>query len=289
MMNALARVVIGSFLFCAGFAAGAMLIAPLTAQDSSAGKLESNPQERNLDAILYLQTAAEYHACCLQAYQVAADQLLRRLQEKKPTHPAVILDLDETVFDNTRFQTFLYREKLPYSDTWWEIFERDHADEVSLLPGAKTFIQLCQQRQVTTVFISNRSTQYLAAAQSVFTRHGVDLVNTEWLFRAPGVGGDKTDRRRLAENRFQVLLYLGDNLRDFDEAFRVSRADEPLLDDLTVFTRVQEERRRRVEAEKDRWGRDWIIFPNPIYGEWAKLVEKRPADKLRPTAMRRPR
>lgn len=286
-MSVPTRLVIGSCLFCAGLAVGSMLLAPLTAQDRSAVKPEVNPQERNLDAILYLQTAAEYHACCLQAYQVAADQLLQRLQEKKPSRPAVVLDLDETVFDNTRFQTFLYRERLPYSDAWWEIFERDHADEVSLLPGAKTFIQLCQQRQVSTVFISNRSTQYLSAAQSVFTRHGVDLIGSEWLFRAPGAGGDKSVRRQLAETRFQVLLYLGDNLRDFDEAFRVSRTDEPQLDDLTVFARVEAERRQRVEAEKNRWGRDWIIFPNPIYGEWAKLVEKRPADKLRPTAMRR--
>jgi len=254
----------------------------LGAQDAAA---PVNPQERNLDAILYVQTAAEYHACCLQAYQVAADQLLARLKAQRPERPAVILDLDETVFDNTRFQTFLYRERIPYSDAVWEIFERDHADEVSLLPGAKTFLQLCQREQVGIVLISNRSEKHLSATQSVFTRHGIDLAGTEWLLRTGG--GDKTERRKLAASKYQVLLLLGDNLRDFDERFRVPKADEGQLDDLTVFARVQAERRQRVEDEGPKWGREWIIFPNPIYGEWGKLVEKRPGEKLRPSAMRR--
>lgn len=254
----------------------------LGAQDAAA---PGNPQERNLDAILFVQTSAEYHACCLQAYQVATDQLLARLKEQRHAKPAVVLDLDETIFDNTRFQTYLYRERLPYSDAVWESFERDQADEVSLLPGAKTFLQLCQREQVTIVLISNRSANHLASAQSIFTRHGLDLAGTDWLLRTGG--GDKTERRRLASSKYQVLLFLGDNLRDFDERFRVPRADEGSLEDLTVFARVQAERRQQVEADGPKWGREWIIFPNPIYGEWGKLVERRPGEKLRPSAMRR--
>ncbi|HMP02348.1 MAG TPA: HAD family acid phosphatase [Gemmatales bacterium] len=235
---------------------------------------------------MFAQSSAEYHACCLQAYNLARDRLEALLAASRPEKPAVILDLDETIFDNTRFQTFLYRESVPYADRLWEIFERDHGDEVDLLPGAKSFLQLCRQHQVKAVLISNRSAQHEATARAICARHGLDLEGLEFMLRTDT--GDKTSRRKAVEERYQVLLVLGDNLRDFDETFRVPRADQDRLDDLTVFARVQAERKQKVEDAGARFGRDWIIFPNPIYGEWGKLVEKNPAGKLRPSAMKRP-
>jgi acid phosphatase len=45
---------------------------------------------------------------------------------------------------------------------------------------------------------------------------------------------------------------LGDDFNDFVSAPRLSSA----------------ERRAIAEREKARWGRDWIIIPNPMYGSW---------------------
>src|SRR5579884_2044756 len=54
------------------------------------------PAYRGLDANLYMQTAAEYRACCYQAYNLAARRLREALDRTKPggKKPAVILDLD---------------------------------------------------------------------------------------------------------------------------------------------------------------------------------------------------
>src|SRR5438093_5303761 len=84
----------------------------------------ANPQEAALLASLYVQTAAEYRACCLQTYACAAAQLDAKLKARASGRPpAVVLDLDETVMDNSPFQTFLDRERLPYGDLFWVEWE----------------------------------------------------------------------------------------------------------------------------------------------------------------------
>ena len=47
-----------------------------------------------------MQTAAEYRACCLQTYQWMAERLRVKLalQSNNGAPPAVVLDLDETLF-----------------------------------------------------------------------------------------------------------------------------------------------------------------------------------------------
>src|SRR5208282_2686687 len=78
-------------------------------------------QER-LGANLYMQTAAEYRACCLQVYKTAEIRLAALLAaaDPKPLKPAVIMDLDETVLDNAAFQSFLHEHNVDYSDDLWK-------------------------------------------------------------------------------------------------------------------------------------------------------------------------
>ena len=62
-------------------------------------------------------------------------------------------------------------------------------------------------------------------------------------------------RAELAK-RFRILLIVGDNLDDFVEG---SRADPAA--------------RRALAAQHGaRWGREWIILPNPIYGHWEASI-----------------
>src|SRR5215213_4567843 len=61
-----------------------------------------NPQQNRVLANLYMQSA-EYRACCLQTYKLAAERLVERLRHLPPDGPppAVVMDLDETVLDNS--------------------------------------------------------------------------------------------------------------------------------------------------------------------------------------------
>src|SRR5689334_1035868 len=80
---------------------------------SQAAAVKPNTPHENLNAVVWMQTSAEYRASALQTYQAAEVSMMRALNDKNWTAaleqkrpvpdlpPAVILDLDETVFDNS--------------------------------------------------------------------------------------------------------------------------------------------------------------------------------------------
>lgn len=78
-------------------------------------------------------------------------------------------------------------------------------------------------------------------------------------------------------------MYFGDNLRDFSEAFAAPRlpAGATAEDNVNAIS----QRAAAVDEEGDHWGVDWFVLPNPIYGEWEKLMGPDPADILRPSGM----
>jgi acid phosphatase len=246
-----------------------------------------NPQECAVNANLYMQTAAEYRACCLQIYHWMSERLRSKLAVLPTTGapPAVVMDLDETVLDNSRFETFLDRERLVYSDAWWDLWERDYPTEVGLIPGAKSFIGTAKDLGVTVIYITNRSTKYRAATIAALRHNGLSMRHIESRLMTKDDTSDKSLRRQKAEARYRVLLFAGDNLRDFSEEFRVPRLDSQ---DEAGQRRAIRDRQAKVDQAAYHWGTDWFVLPNPVYGEWQKALGDQPRDKLRPTRMTRP-
>ena len=86
----------------------------------------------NLNAVLWMQTSAEYRASAQQAYRLAAMQLDTAMRDARWTAaveqtadpsalpPAVILDLDETVLDNSAFEARQMRDGQPFSEEVWD-------------------------------------------------------------------------------------------------------------------------------------------------------------------------
>src|SRR5262249_22500939 len=108
-----------------------------------------NPANRGLDANLYVQTAAEYRACCYQAYNLATLRLRAALEQKPEGKLAIISDLDETVMDNAGFQAMLLRSGLAYDQRLSDVWEEKNPDEVALVPGAGEFLREAIKRDVT--------------------------------------------------------------------------------------------------------------------------------------------
>lgn len=250
-------------LIFVGFALGAVVVATR----SAIGQAPENLPHRGLDSNLYLQTAAEYRACCLQAYNLAEEQLKQVKDAAKTEKPlAVVLDLDETVFDNGVYQTLQLRAGSGFDPHTWEAWEEKSSDQIELVPGAKRFLEAAVKLGVTPVYISNRNTKYLKTVTTAFVRLGLPpAVDTQFLLADKT--SDKTDRRKDTEKVYHVVLYIGDNLRDFDDAYRF-----PKLDDLSGagLDAAIKARKDRVDADRAAWGSKWIILPNPAYGEWQK-------------------
>jgi acid phosphatase len=258
---------------------GAPRIARL--QDSAANTSAAPPAfqqvdlpYRGLDSNLWMQTSAEYRACCLQAYNLATERL-REAVEVNPAGPrAVIMDLDETVIDNAGYMAMILRSGLAFDARLWEIWERDHADMVGLIPGAKEFILEASRLGVTVIYISNRSHGSHAQAKTILARHGIpvaDDANIKLLTNS----SDKTGRRDDVAREYTVLLLVGDNLRDFDEVFRYAAPQQ--LSDESIQLAI-DARKDAVDQHREEWGDKWIILPNPSYGEWTKALGQGEAD-----------
>src|SRR3546814_10594895 len=90
-----------------------------------------------LNAVLWVQTSAEYRAAAETVYRAATDQLDATLAQAHwdallpsdrdnagdtaSLKPAVIMDIDETVLDNSPYQARLIRDQAQYSDPTWDL------------------------------------------------------------------------------------------------------------------------------------------------------------------------
>lgn len=280
-----------SVCLAGGYFLGSLRTVPLAAEQPVPPKPPVFATAARLGADVYVQTAAEYRACCLQIYQCADLRLQTLLAtlRPRPAKPALVMDLDETVLDNSAFESFLHRHKLDYSDPLWEMYERDYPDEVALVPGALAFIRSAEKQGVAVVYLSNRTEQYRASTVKALVRLGLtaDDPGDRLLLKEKKGTSDKSARRERAAARYNVLLYFGDNLRDFSDTFaapKVART-EGEMGHLTAIRR----RLQQVDEAACHWGIDWFVLPNPIYGEWEKLLGDDPLARLRPTRIKPPR
>jgi 5'-nucleotidase (lipoprotein e(P4) family) len=153
-----------------------------------------SPANRNLDSSLYMQTAAEYRASCYQAYNLATARLKEAFDKRKAEKPpAVVMDLDETVFDNSAFQALLVRSGLAWDPRLWEAWERDNSDKITLIPGAKEFVVEARRLGVSVIFVSNRDEEFKKQTEEALKRLSIPVDNNSLLKLKPkNAGDDKT-------------------------------------------------------------------------------------------------
>jgi len=231
-----------------------------------------------LYADLWMQTSAEYVACCLQTYHLAGDiseqdfKWFRANESAQPAEkrlpPAIIMDLDETVLDNSTFQTYLYESGQDYSDPVYNKFVSDYRLSIRLVPGAKDFIDRMESLGITVAYITNREEVLRQATIDSLAQGGVnvkgldDPTGLRMLTQKHGES-IKKPRRDLVRAKYHVLAYFGDQLGDFSDEFAASNGN-------TAATRVD------LAAGKYRelWGTRWFVLPNPVYGQWQVVLLK---------------
>jgi 5'-nucleotidase (lipoprotein e(P4) family) len=197
------------------------------------------------------------------------------------------MDLDETVLDNSAFQTFLNRNGLEYTTELWADYEENYPQDVTLIPGAKHFIDRAESLGVTVVFISNRSELYRRSTKGALQRLlGADpTAPIDRLYlRAKDGSLDKSSRREEVAAKYNVLMYFGDNLRDFSESFRAHKLpQDPTPQDCL---KAIAQRQSSSDDALCHWGIDWFVIPNPVYGEWENLIGADPEAIMHPSSMK---
>jgi 5'-nucleotidase (lipoprotein e(P4) family) len=219
-----------------------------------------------LQGTLWMQTAAEYRVLAETTYRAAADAIPVALanpgwtaateQTSDPSKlpPAVILDLDETVLDNSLLEGEQTLRRAPYTDALlnqWVALGR-----ATLVPGAGEFLKSARGQGVAVFFVTNRTLDQKPATLKNLTDLGVQVKADEILANQEnGWVTDKTSRRQYLAQRYRILLLLGDDLGDF------------IPSKLTPEKRVE-----AAESHSDWWGKRWFLLPNPLYGSWERAL-----------------
>ena len=222
-----------------------------------------------LNSTLWTQTSVEYAGTARQAYRLAEVMMDRALADSTWTAsleqaengseayrdkpPAVVLDVDETVLDNSPYQARLIRDDDTYDSESWKGWVRE--EQAGAVPGALDFTRTAVENNVQVIYLTNRDADVEAP-----TRHNLEALGfpvedapDAVLTQAEKTGwAPKSARRAWVAERYRILLLVGDNFGDFAAEVNTTVAA----------------RRQRSRAFREYWGTRWIVLPNPQYGSW---------------------
>lgn len=206
--------------------------------------------EQAVMATLFQQRSAEYEALCYQAFNLARILLERDLRDDKVIMPrAIIVDIDETMLDNSPHSAKCIENETSYPDYWDEWCKLAKAKAV---PGAVEFMKHARNYGITLYYITNRKENLKEATMKNMRDLGFPQVEEKnFMFRTTESG--KESRRQLVAKNHHITMLIGDNLNDFSEAFENTSVAERAI----ITEKMQRE-----------FGRRFIVLPNPMYGDW---------------------
>ena len=221
-----------------------------------------------LDAVLWTQTAIEHEVLYQQIYAAATRQLQPALADPEwdalaqaprdlsGLPPALIVDIDETLLDNTPVNAKAVVDGGAYDYAEW--YRWVEKAEARALPGSVAFMQAAARLGITAYYLTNREPGQEADTLRNLRQAGFPIEDIGQILTAgTAIGGcqqagsDKTCRRQWVGERARVLLMVGDSYGDFIAA--PNRLDA----------------QRQAAAPYRAWfGQRWFLLPNPTYGGW---------------------
>lgn len=219
-----------------------------------------------LHATLWVQTGAGYRASAMQTYRLARDAMVRALRD--PTwsaivdgpvpdgSPAVILDVDETVLDNSAYEARRLQEGTTSTPESWAAWVEEAA--APPVPGALGFTRAAAARGIAVYYVTNRDRELEGPTLRNLLELGfpVDSAGERLMTKGerPDWNSDKRNRQLAVAADHRVLLLVADDLNDFVPGVR-SSADAY---------------RAALDRYADRFGQSWFMLPNPMYGSWER-------------------
>ena len=198
--------------------------------------------------VRWVTNSNEYKFLCHQTFNSAKimlnDYLKNNKVHKNNKNLAIVMDLDETVLDNSQYQVEINSKNESFNMKSWALWVL--REEAKLVPGVKKFIKKARKHNIQLIFISNRMDDRLIATKANMKKLGIFSKDDIYLLRKNKK--DKKDIRRKEiyfssgrmkqYNHFEVIQYFGDAMGDF-----------PVLD-------------------HSEFGKSQFVLPNPMYGKW---------------------
>lgn len=208
------------------------------------------------NGVAWVSRSAEYKCCVQQAYTDAQKRLPELAKEKKEGSWCVVLDADETIISNVEYQIELDTKNVSYSGEAWDNWCKK--ERATALPGAKDFLSLVKRLGGKVIIITNRKGDVRQA--TLRNLDALGLLYDACLFKD---GPYATDRNKIARRAdigkgsvktlrgvtslppLKILMCVGDQAHDLYDDGKLN------FDDV-----------------KDHFGRDYVIIPNPMYGDF---------------------
>ena len=216
----------------------------LTALLAGASSLLLGQKDKLPNDVRWVRESSEYANLCRQTFRMAQDTVRDQIKNSSGQKIAVVMDLDETVLDNSLYQVERHRLGLGFTQDSWSAWVK--REEAGLVPGAKSFIDFLRKQPVRLIFLSNRMNENLAPTKSNLRKLGVLRTDDLFLLRIDKPDTKIKRRSEIIEGKgrikkegaFIVIAYFGDSSGDFPA------------------------------SSEDAFGETYFMLPNPMYGKW---------------------
>lgn len=254
---------IGVLVACGPRKQAAAPPAPATGQASApTATVQQQLAAHSVDAVIYHHGSAETFRLFQQGYELAHLRLDANLAVAK-ARPAVIVDVDETVLDNSVYQVRAARDGNTFDPVSWTAWCKEGA--APALPGALEFLKYAAGKGCTVFYITNRNAEEKEGTISNLAKLGFPNADAEHV-RVMADGSDKTARRAAVKAEgYEVVLLVGDQLTDFDQRMKKRDGTRDL---------------GKRENLADSMARYFILLPNPMYGTWLDAVTGRDGEEM---------
>jgi len=229
-----------------------------TAQQAVTQTVDNDYQ---IAATLFMQKAAEYRALCFQAFNWGKRTLdddektkkkLPKAERKMPR--AVVVDIDETVLDNSPAQAYGIKNKLPFNLKDW--YAWGEMRKAKAIPGAVDFANYAKSKGVRIFYVSNRDEVQKQATIDNLKSVGFPDISAENVILRQKESTKEPRRLAIAE-KYRIVILMGDNLNDLSNVYESK----------SVADRFAE-----VEKARELYGNKFIVLPNAMYGEWETAI-----------------
>lgn len=236
-------------------------------------------------ATLWVRQSAEYRAATEIVYRAArlalaanlADPTVSAEPAQRAGHeglpPAVVMDIDETVLDNSAPQARMILDVTCPAGfaAFWDAWVAERA--APAVPGAVEFIRAARAMKdaagqpVRVFFITNRECARRTRGTDPCPQQEDTLANLRALgldtptlaedlmlkSERPEWPSEKEPRRLDVAARYRIVLNVGDDFGDFLPGVRRQA--------------IADRERTRCD-HREWWGTRWFVIPNPMYGSW---------------------
>lgn len=231
--------------------------------------------ENNLTmAMAWKQTAAEFRALYHQGFNLARMRVELALAQRQADSPplAIISDVDETLLLSNDYWGYLISQGQDFfDDASWDRWVAQNRGVAS--PGALQFLEFCSANGVEIFYVTNRDQGEATVQLAIenLNAAGFPSVDNAHLRVLRETSNKEQVQQRIRED-YEVVVLLGDNLNDFARRY---------------YSTDVEQRLSLMEEDRERYGRDYILFPNPTDGHWIRAIfgdsEPPPSDANRAT------